>query len=38
MFGGTTWRGQQAMRICVINWRTTDADIARAVTAVAAAL
>ena len=38
MFGATTWRGQRAMRICVINWRTTDADIARAIAAVAAAL
>lgn len=38
MFGGTTWRGQRAMRICVVNWRTTDADIARGVAAVAAAL
>ena len=37
-FGATTWQGRRAMRVCVINWRTTDADIARAVAAVAAAL
>ena len=37
-FGATTWRGRRAMRVCVINWRTTDADIARAVAAVAAAI
>jgi len=37
-FGATTWRGRRAMRVCVINWRTTDADIARAVAAVKGAL
>jgi glutamate/tyrosine decarboxylase-like PLP-dependent enzyme len=30
-FGGTTWRGRRAMRISVCNWRTTDADVDRAV-------
>jgi glutamate/tyrosine decarboxylase-like PLP-dependent enzyme len=34
-FGGTTWRGQRAMRISVCNWRTTERDISRAVRAVA---
>ncbi len=38
MFGATTWQGRRAMRICVINWRTTEADVARAIAAVAAAL
>ncbi len=37
-FGGVTWRGQRAMRISVINWRTSDADVARAIAAVRAAL
>jgi len=34
-FGGTTWRGQRAMRISVSNWQTTDADIDLTVTAIA---
>ena len=38
MFGATTWRGQRAMRISVVNWRTSDADIARTIAAVAAVL
>jgi glutamate/tyrosine decarboxylase-like PLP-dependent enzyme len=38
LFGGVTWRGRRAMRISVSNWRTTEADIARAVAAVQAAL
>jgi len=38
MFGGTTWRGQRAMRISVVNWRTSDADVARTIAAVAAVL
>jgi len=37
-FGGTTWRGRRAMRVSVVNWRTTEADVARAVSAVAAVL
>jgi aromatic-L-amino-acid decarboxylase len=37
-FTGATWRGQRVMRISVCNWRTTDADIARAIAAVAASL
>ncbi|HYL74937.1 MAG TPA: pyridoxal-dependent decarboxylase [Bryobacteraceae bacterium] len=32
-FGGTTWRGQRAMRISVCNWQTTEQDIDRAVAA-----
>ncbi|TRW17427.1 pyridoxal phosphate-dependent decarboxylase family protein [Glacieibacterium frigidum] len=37
-FSGTLYRGRRAMRISVCNWRTSDADVARAVAAVAAAL
>lgn len=33
-FGGVTWRGRRCMRISVSNWRTTEADVARAVAAV----
>ena len=34
-FGGTTWRGQRAMRVSVCNWQTSDADVNRTVNAVA---
>ena len=37
-FGGVTWRGRRAMRISVCNWRTTERDIARALSAIAAAV
>jgi glutamate/tyrosine decarboxylase-like PLP-dependent enzyme len=37
-FGGTTWNGMRAMRVSVINWRTTDRDVDRAVAAVRASL
>jgi len=37
-FGGVTWRGQRAMRVSVCNARTTDADVARAIRAVASVL
>ncbi|MFC7617847.1 hypothetical protein ACFQV2_35005 [Actinokineospora soli] len=37
-FGGTTWNGVRAMRISVVNWRTDDRDVDRAVAAVRAAL
>jgi aromatic-L-amino-acid decarboxylase len=37
-FGGVTWRGRRLMRISVCNWRTTEADVDRAVAAVRAAL
>jgi glutamate/tyrosine decarboxylase-like PLP-dependent enzyme len=30
-FSGTTWRGQRAMRVSVVNWRTTPRDIERAI-------
>lgn len=33
-FGGTTWNGTRAMRVSVVNWRTTDRDVDRAVAAV----
>jgi hypothetical protein len=35
---GTTWRGQAAMRISVVNWQTTGADVDRSVAAVERAL
>lgn len=34
LFGGVTWRGRRCMRISVCNWRTDEADVARAVEAV----
>jgi len=37
-FTGTTWRGRRCMRVSVSNWRTTAADVDRAVAAAAAAL
>ncbi|HXU29026.1 MAG TPA: aminotransferase class V-fold PLP-dependent enzyme [Thermoanaerobaculia bacterium] len=37
-FGGVTWNGRRAMRISVVNWRTTGADVERTVAAVARAL
>lgn len=37
-FGGTTWRGRRCMRVSVCSWRTTDADVDRAVAAVEQAL
>jgi glutamate/tyrosine decarboxylase-like PLP-dependent enzyme len=37
-FTGTTWRDQRCMRVSVSNWRTTPADIERAVAAAAAVL
>jgi aromatic-L-amino-acid decarboxylase len=33
-FSGTTWRGRRAMRISVVNWRTTADDVARSIAAV----
>jgi glutamate/tyrosine decarboxylase-like PLP-dependent enzyme len=33
-FSGTTWRGQRAMRISVVNWRTNPDDILRSIAAV----
>ena len=35
---GTTWRGRKAMRISVVNWATTPADIERSAAAIVAAL
>ncbi len=37
-FGGVTWKGRRAMRISVCNWRTTEADVARTIRAVASVL
>jgi glutamate/tyrosine decarboxylase-like PLP-dependent enzyme len=35
--GGTTWRGQGAMRISVSNWRTSEDDVERSAAAILAA-
>jgi aromatic-L-amino-acid decarboxylase len=37
-FGGTTWRGRRALRVSVVNWRTTAHDVERAIAAVARVL
>ena len=33
-FGGVTWNGRRAMRVSVVSWRTSDADVARTIEAV----
>jgi glutamate/tyrosine decarboxylase-like PLP-dependent enzyme len=38
LFGGTTWRGQRAMRISVCGWQTCDRDVERTISAVAKVL
>jgi len=38
LFGGVTWRGRRAMRVSVCSWRTTEADVDRAVAAAREAL
>lgn len=35
-FSGTTWHGRRAMRVSVVNWRTTLEDINRTIAAIAA--
>jgi len=37
-FMGTTWRERRAMRVSVLNWQTSDSDVARAVAAVSRCL
>ncbi len=37
-FSGTTWSGRRAMRVSVVNWRTSENDVRRAVAAAASAL
>jgi glutamate/tyrosine decarboxylase-like PLP-dependent enzyme len=32
-FGGVTWNGRRAMRVSVVNWRTSDSDVARTIEA-----
>jgi glutamate/tyrosine decarboxylase-like PLP-dependent enzyme len=32
-FGGVTWNGRRAMRVSVVSWRTSDADVARTIAA-----
>ena len=38
MFGPVTWHGRRAMRVCVVNWRTDAAAVARTIAAVQQAL
>ena len=38
LFGGVTYRGRRCMRVSACNWRTTEADVARTLEAVRAAL
>jgi aromatic-L-amino-acid decarboxylase len=33
-FAGTNWRGRRAMRVSVLNWRTSGAEVERAIGAV----
>jgi len=33
-FMGTSWRGRRAMRVSVLNWQTSEADVQRAVAAI----
>jgi len=33
-FGGVEWQGRRAMRVSVVNWRTSDDDVARTIAAV----
>ncbi len=37
-FLGTTWRGRRAMRVSVLNWQTSEAEVERAIAAVARCL
>ena len=37
-FGGVTWKGRRAMRVSVVNWRTSDSDVARTIDAARRAL
>ncbi len=38
LFSGATWRGKRAMRVSVVNWRTSHDDVERTVRAVAGVL
>lgn len=38
MFGGVTWNDRRAMRVSVVNWRTSEADVDRTLTAIADAI
>lgn len=37
-FSGTTWQGRRAMRVSVVNWRTSANDVQRALAAIASVL
>ena len=36
MFGGVTWNGRRAMRVSVVNWRTSSTDVDRTIEAAGA--
>ncbi|MFO0972573.1 MAG: aminotransferase class V-fold PLP-dependent enzyme [Phycisphaerae bacterium] len=38
LFSNTTWRGRRCMRVSVVSWRTSDADVERVVAAVERAI
>lgn len=38
LFSGTTWQGRRAMRVSVVNWRTSETDVVRTIATVAKAL
>jgi glutamate/tyrosine decarboxylase-like PLP-dependent enzyme len=37
-FSGTNWNGRQAMRVSVVNWRTNEQDVERAIAAAASVI
>ncbi len=37
-FSGATWRGMRVMRVSVVNWRTSEADVCRTIAAASRAL
>ncbi len=37
-FSGTTWQGRRAMRVSVVNWRTSERDVEKTIASVAAVL
>ena len=38
LFSGTNWNGRQAMRVSVVNWRTNEQDVQRAIAAATSVL
>jgi glutamate/tyrosine decarboxylase-like PLP-dependent enzyme len=37
-FSGSTWKGKRAMRVSVVNWRTSGKDVSRTIAAIASVL